>query len=246
MRASWEALQESLSRSIRTFEAAEQFRILQSQRQGLGAFAEPVALAAWLADRAVDPGERNEVYIALVELAQQGEEGAMPLLWLGLLPALEAIYRRQRRFWHRNPDGLVSEIASAFSQLVQRMDLSRVNRIAATLVRSTERDVCAERQRTLPKHTHEVELPDDFDLVDPVSTLSANGDAEAVRRLLLPVVGHDAELVISVVVMGQTQAEAAVALGIPHDAARKRFQRALARLQKHFGSACPNSTRGSA
>jgi len=43
---------------------------------------------------------------------------------------------------------LVAEIARAFTELVERLDLTTVHRVAATLVRSTERDVMCRRKHT--------------------------------------------------------------------------------------------------
>ncbi len=45
-------------------------------------------------------------------------------------------------------------------------------------------------------------------------------------------VGDDADLVIGSAIYGETQGETAERLGIPFDRARKRFQRAISRLQK--------------
>jgi hypothetical protein len=248
MRAHWEALHESLSRSVRTLEASEQFQSIKQQHNALDRFGDPVEAVAYLADQSIDAGERNTVHACLVSLAQEASTStlSMSILWLALWPALEAVYRRQLRFWRSNTDGLVSEIADAFTSLVRRMDLHRVNRIAATLVRSTERDVRAASQRSRKERVHEVELAEDFDLAGEMASFSPDEEAKQLRQLLTPVVGPDTDLVIAVLLLGHSQAEAALALGIAHDAARKRLQRAVARLRKHFGSACPISPRGSA
>jgi hypothetical protein len=235
MRAHWEALKESLSWSVRTLEASRQFRSLSLT--ALGQFEDPVALVAFLSDRSIDPGERNAVYASLVEQAQRGDEEsslAMSLLWLGLWPALDAVYRRQLRFWRSNPDGLVSEISDAFTSLVRRTDLRRVQRVAATLVRSTERDVREARQRALKAQATEAELPDESALPGAPCASCPDDEIQGLRDVLQAAVGSDTDLLIAVLVLGETQAEAAARLGLSHDVARKRFQRALSRARQHF------------
>ena len=82
-------------------------------------------------------------------MVQQREhhEVASGLLWLGLWPGLTGVYGRRVRHFDE-PDELVAEIARAFTELVERLDLTAVHRVAATLVRSTERDVMYRRKRT--------------------------------------------------------------------------------------------------
>ena len=56
-------------------------------------------------------------------------------------------------------------------------------------------------------------------------------------QLLNPIIGRDTPLFLRIICFGETQAEAASALGLPYDAARKRHQRAmkkLTELQKTF------------
>jgi RNA polymerase sigma-70 factor (ECF subfamily) len=83
-------------------------------------------------------------------MVQQREhhEVASALLWLGLWPGLSGVYGRRVRHFNGEPDELVAEIARAFTELVERLDLAAVHRVAATLVRSTERDVMYRRKRT--------------------------------------------------------------------------------------------------
>jgi DNA-directed RNA polymerase specialized sigma24 family protein len=48
-------------------------------------------------------------------------------------------------------------------------------------------------------------------------------------------IGRDGPLVVAVVLLGFSQKEAAEALGLSHDVARKRFQRALDALHNRHG-----------
>ncbi|MFN7702522.1 MAG: hypothetical protein ACK5U8_31860, partial [Deltaproteobacteria bacterium] len=55
----------------------------------------------------------------------------------------------------------------------------------------------------------------------------------------------DAELLLAVLVLDETQREAGERLGLTHDAARKRFQRALGRLREHLATSLSHSGRES-
>lgn len=169
----------------------------------------------------------------------------MALAWLGLWPALDAIFRRRLRHFREAPEELVSEIASCFTSQVQRADLSQISRVAATLTRNTERDVREGRRAAWAEQARSADLPGDRELGDPVpppelSELGLPADLDpdekvaAIHALLVPIVGDDADLVIGAAIYGDSQHELADKLGITHEAARKRFQRALARLRPRF------------
>ena len=64
--------------------------------------------------------------------------------------------------------------------------------------------------------------------------LSFAGELAALRARLVRVIGPDADLVLAVLVLDADQREAAALLGLGHEAARKRFQRALHRLRAHL------------
>ena len=61
------------------------------------------------------------------------------------------------------------------------------------------------------------------------------------RVWLTEIIGADAELLLAVLVLDENQREAAQRLGLSHDAARKRFQRALGRLREHLASSLSHS-----
>ncbi|WP_141621258.1 sigma-70 family RNA polymerase sigma factor [Myxococcus sp. AB036A] len=196
--------------------------------------------------------------VAMVQ-ARQEAELALALLWLGLWPALDAI-RRRRRGCFESQDELVSALAGAFSALVARVDLARTQHVAAALVRGTERDVLRERHRALGEQRLHVPLetlseadgyedaaswPGPFEL----QTHSYAFTVEELRMWLLPRVGGDADLLVSVLVLEEDCAEAGSRLGLAPAAARKRVQRALQRLrenEKEIGrkDCCLKSARG--
>ena len=144
--------------------------------------------------------------------------------------------------------------------LVARLDLRTVNRVAASLVRGTERDLIESLRRReadanrLPGADPdapilrldgriEVASPLDhaarqhWDACDPgLPCVSFDEDVAVLRDWLKPLVGADAELLVAVLVLDETQREAGERLGLSHDAARKRFQRALGRLREHLAT----------
>ena len=146
MRSLWLSLHERLVRSTEDFTFQQQFRALARSHRALGHFADPGALLAWLHGREARPDEKNRVLAKLVTAAPAGGaagETAQTLLWLALWPGLDAVHRRKSRFFRAAPEELVSEIAGRFTAEIGRLDLSRVHRVAATLVRNVERDVRA-------------------------------------------------------------------------------------------------------
>ena len=254
MRSRWEALRAGLVRSIRTPQAARQFLEMKTLSPPFTAFSEPDALVAHMhATRGV-LDQKDRLLATLVSQVQRGEQAelARALLWLSLWPGLDAAYRRRHKYFAEHPDELVSLLAHAFTALVDKLDLSAVNRVAATLVRSTERDVMLaacrdwEEQRKRVGDVQFAQFLKDRTAEEiattarvesqlgwrPGSGITENG--AALRRWLEPIVGEDVELLVSVLVVEQTQREAGRRLGLSHDAARKRYQRALARLRAHL------------
>lgn len=249
MRTCWEALHQSLVHSVDTLEAHRDFNQARRRRQELEHFEHPAALVDYFADRDGDRDDKDRIYGALVELAQaQGDDAtlATALLFLGLWPALDAIYRRNLRHHLDDPGELVSEIWDRFTTAVQRADLSRIQRVAATLTGNTERTVRYRRQRRWDDGARQEELPDDDVLGDSAAAalepsdlglppgLNPDEEIQRLRAVLVEVVGADADLVIGKVLYGITQLEMSERLGITHAAARKRFRRALGRLKAHL------------
>lgn len=248
MRAHWEALHESLAQAVRTLDAARKFNEAKQRKRALARFADAISLLEYLTSKTGDLDEKDAICAALIDLVQtRGPHAdlAMALAWLGLWPALDAIFRRRLRHFRDAPEELVSEIATCFTSQVQRADLSRISRVAATLTRNTERDVREGRRAAWADEARRADLPEDHELADPVpppelselglpSDLAPEAEVAAIRALLVPIVGDDADLVIGAAIYGDSQHELADQLGITHEAARKRFQRALARLRARF------------
>lgn len=247
MRARWEGLHAALVGSVTTLPAANQFQDLRRCEPALAPFESAAALIAHLTCPERDLDHKDEIYAVLVRVVQARAPCprlAHALLWCGLWPGLDRVYRRRLRYFARDPEELTEAISVAFTALVGRIDLASVHRIAATLVRSTDRDVMYERRRVLdelaagPAGLREapawLALPggEPGGGIHPTG-LSFAGELAALRARLAPVIGADADLVLAVLVLDTDQHEAAVLLGLSHDAARKRFQRALRRLRAH-------------
>ncbi len=71
--------------------------------------------------------------------------------------------------------------------------------------------------------------------------LIADALGNGLRSYLLTVSGF----LLAVLVLDETQREAGERLGLSHDAARKRFQRALGRLREHLATSLSHSGRES-
>lgn len=211
------------------------------------------SLLAYLADVDGDLDEKDQIYATLVRAVQARASWAKlatALLWCGLWPRLDRIHRRHACSFRIEPEELVQEISLAFTKLLWGMDLARVRRVAATLVRNTERELMDDRRQQLaeqrlraePGHRVASDEAETVDLVDAAdqpsdtrrSDPSFPNELAALRARLAPVIGADADLLLAVVVLGADQHEIAVQLGLSHEAARKRFQRAVARIRRQL------------
>jgi RNA polymerase sigma-70 factor (ECF subfamily) len=247
MRARWAALHSSLRAAVRSLQFDLEFHEAKRHHALLAAFSDPGRVIAYLHRHEGALDEKDRLLALLVHLAQRREHRdlATTLLWLGLWPGLDAVYRRRLKYFS-DADELVSELASAFIALVERLNLTNVTRVAATLVRSTERDVMAARKRfwagaqRIQEGTGQVEAEAAVELTLSTSVLglppavSDEEETSSLREWLRAVVGDDAELLVAVAVLEETQREAGTRLGLSHDAARKRFQRALRRVRPHL------------
>ena len=246
MRARWESLHAALIRSVTTLPATVQYQALRRREPILTRFESAEDLLAHLARELGDLDEKDQIYAALVRAVQtRGPSAtvASALVWCGLWPGLDRICRRRLRYFERDPDELPQAISLAFTALMDRIELDHVRRVAATLVRNTDRVVMERRRRVLGKLAHVAddlaataveELASELGASDPASGLSLAGEIADLRRQLLPVVGVDADLVLAVFVLDVDQREAAARLGLAYAVARKRLQRALLRIRAHL------------
>lgn len=236
---------------------------MKSRLHTLSPFDTPDSVLAYLHRAAGALDAKDALLAELVATVQRREhrELATALLWLGLWPGLDAIYNRRLHHFPRNPDELVSLLGESFTELVEGLDLNAVNRVAATLVRSTERELMASRRRDWDEEARrasDAEREHFFRESSLAEYAHANGvEASLGRRpgrndeghpsalgtWLRPMVGHDAELLLSVLVVEESQREAGERFGLSHEAARKRFGRAVGALRQHLAE--PMSQSGS-
>ena len=255
-RAGWEHLRSDLLRTINTLGAERAFQRGCQGSRALEGFLSPSTLVGYLTSQDGDLDRRDAIYRVLVRAVQRQSDWsdvASAILWLGLWPGLDTIYRRRLRLFHQGPDDPVSAIGLCFTTAVRRARLSRINRIAATLTKNTERNLVDELRRGWKRSANEVDGEDERLEEGANEAQKRSGGATDVvsdgfllkelRSRLLPVIGDDADLLLAVLVLDETQREAADRLGISHAAARKRFQRARARARRYFREACPISPR---
>jgi len=256
MRARWEGLHAALLRSVTTLKADTQFRQAATVHRELSRFASPDALTAFLNtkvgkgdDRQRIYDEKDRIYSVLVHAVQahsDWRELATALVWLGLWPGLDAIYGHRLRDFAGRPDELVTEISFIVTTTVARIDLSGVNRLAATLVLNVERDVRDALKRRWADEARVVDVddpvatgPDEHleskPMIDDRELPVDAADLPAVRAWLTDIVHGDADLVIGAALYGFDLHELADELGIGHEAARKRFQRAIKRIRERLG-----------
>lgn len=189
--------------------------------------------------------DKDQIYAALLRAVQSRAPSgrlAGELAWCGLWPALDRIYRRRLRYFGEDPDELTQGIWLSFNELVHRIDLAHVRRVAATLIRSTNRDVGRARlspttggaptsagpvtSATVTVAEQARAAPDDL-----AAPISSAGEIADLRSQLAPLLGADADLVIAVLALEIDQREAAARMGLTYATARKRVQRAILRIR---------------
>ena len=248
MRTTWPALRAQLLLSTLTLTFQQQFRRLGATEPALTDFPDPPALVDALHGETRSPEARNAVLTALVQQAQAGHQAAVTALLLALWPGLDAVHRRLARHFRGDPDTLAAEIVGRTVAGIHALDLARVTRVAATLIMNCERDILRELQRRWrekePGSWWTSEAPSPSSRLGLPEGLDADAATIRLVRLIEPMVGDDASLVVAIAVLGEEQAVAAEALGLRPDAGRKRYQRALQRLrtllaEKNVGDPCP-------
>lgn len=229
----WHALHAGLRVEIARHGSLVLFRRLAGTAPVLARFSEPAALLEHQ-HPGQDPEAGDAVIRALVAAAQADSpvaELARTLLLLALWPGLDAIRGRMARFGR--DDDLGQDLVARLLDRVMRMDLDGVTRVAATLLMNVNRDMVTARRAVASRAAE----PFDEELhglrgqdADRVTSEVAL-DRRRLPQRLRQVLGADAELVLAVAVAGFRQQEAGAVLGLAPDAARKRYQRAIGRLE---------------
>lgn len=232
MRTTWGQVREGLLRSIQELGSSQQFETLRRRHAPLNVFDAPADVVAFLATREGSPEQKNELLGLLVDVVQnRADDGlALKLLWLGLWPGFDGIFRRRARLFD-DVEEFISTFTEVFLRLITSMSRARVTRVAALLVRSTERDLLSERRKAWFEQRHVELVPDPVNDDTSVEERVEPTELANLERLLRLVAGHDAELLFRVLVLGEEQGEAGLKLGLTKGTARKRFYRAFPRVQ---------------
>jgi DNA-directed RNA polymerase specialized sigma24 family protein len=145
--------------------------------------------------------------------------------------------------FYNDPEDLVSEISAKFTSVVHRADLDRINRVAATLVRNTQRDILTGLKRQWREQKRSWQMRRELAVLSVESNveskwglpfyLDPDDETRALRVVLGKEVGSEAkaDLVIWKAVLGETPMELGERLALPSETARKRSQRAFARTR---------------
>ncbi len=234
MRTTWGQVREGLLRSIQELGSSQQFEVLRRRHAPLNVFDAPADVVAFLATPEGSPEQKNELLGLLVDVVQSHSDNglALRMLWLGLWPGLDGIFRRRARLFD-GVEEFISTFTDIFLRLVSSMSRAKVSRVAALLVRSTERDLLCERRTAWfeLRHIDVVPEPVSDDVVAPSDPEIDPRELAKIERLLRLVGGHDGDLLFRVLVLGEEQGEAGLKLGLSKFAARKRFYRAFPRVQ---------------
>ncbi len=267
MPSPWGTLHGYLKRSVSTSQSRREFDQVRSRRPSLLSFADPWAVVTYARDQAGHLDEKDAIYADLVREAQTAPSDrlALHIIWLGLWPGLDGIFQCFVPGYGGRRDELVNTIVVGLEHAVRRVDLSKTSRLASTLVENCRRHV---RRGRFAERWFAAPLPDGDEVADPatgdndserddvVAFLAmlppiANGidTMASIRAWLEIVIGRDADLVVGVL-EGVDQHEMAKRLGLTHEAARKRYQRALKRLGQEIvrnrQRTCPTSPKTTA
>jgi RNA polymerase sigma factor (sigma-70 family) len=234
MSIAWHEIRDHLVRSSSTLEFQRNFQTIRGSSKALTPFRDHAALLDALHHGKASSSCKNAQLTALVAASQiKGAvaDTALTVMLLALWPAFDTVRRRSLSRRLGTVDDITSEVLARATTAIRDLDLQRVTWIAATIQRNIERDIIRARK-------HEVlwdrEIGKDYRATreDSVSDAPAASSKILLRNDLRKLIGADAVLVIRIAIDGFTQAEAAADLGIPMEAARKRYQRAIRRLRE--------------
>ncbi|WP_259676963.1 sigma-70 family RNA polymerase sigma factor [Paracoccus pantotrophus] len=235
MSYSWSGIRDDLARSSTTLQSQRDYRAMRTAEPDLQPYVDTAALLSALHHGHLDHGARNAILAALVRASQGADriaDLALRVLLLALWPGLDAIRSRCLRRGVGSRDEVASELLARTTEQVRTLDLSRVNRIAATVLWNVERDLLRGARRETARQQSCTSLEPDW-LEAPPSWAEQLRLREELRRDLVAVIGRDADLVLGVALDGASQIEMGMALGLSEPAARKRYQRTVAALRQH-------------
>jgi RNA polymerase sigma-70 factor (ECF subfamily) len=233
MQSLWETQFVRLNRAVQTLRSQREYERIRARSGNLDSIETGADLSAWLRDATNHSDRKDVIYRDLVEEARcprRGGDTAFHLIWLGLWPGLDASYHSSLRLFRGEEGELVAAIIDCLTAQVYAADLSGIHRLAATFVRNIRRDVQRNRVRELQLRSHNVAL-DEVDTTPAPEEPNYRPVHKAITQVGSVLVSQgELDLVTVVLVDGLNLREAAEILGITHAAARRRFKRALERL----------------
>jgi RNA polymerase sigma-70 factor (ECF subfamily) len=202
---------------------------IRATEESLRQFRDPTQLLDWLHVRSGDPEAKNDVLLALLRAARPTDRNgdlAVELMLLALWPGLCVVRSRLRDHCH---GGLLdADVIADLTVNIRSVRRDRVHRAAATLLRNLERDL----RRRYVQDARWAHSAVELDVAAGSLTQSAPDDTLAILKTAYAALGRDGLLLVAVHIAGFSQKESAALLGLSHEAARKRCQRALARLPR--------------
>lgn len=244
MRSRWQAVHSSLVRSMSGLAAAREFEGVRARAAVLGRFSDPMTLVRYLASSEGDLDDKDRIIWSLIDEVRFGTAPrlAHSVLLLGFWRALDAIFVRRLGLFRGQGGDLGADLLGRFTIQLRRLDAGRVKRVAATLVRNTERDVVVQRRRELARAAQTIEVTPDVAGAAPVEPEASpfdepaerteEGTIRSLRAWLERVTGRDAGAIVDVVILGCETIEVAARLGISRKTLNKRVERALARARR--------------
>ncbi|HLP65937.1 MAG TPA: sigma factor-like helix-turn-helix DNA-binding protein [Rhizobium sp.] len=235
MRATWSALHASLCRHLNRSSSEVAFRMMRQIHPELAAFGSIAALmeqqqAPW-GDQAASYGViRALVYAAQSENSYRSAAHLMVLV--ALWPGLDAVFWRIARGFPDRRDDLPADVLARVGEAILAVDFARVTAVVATLLRNVERDIRRDliADRVIGQASRPIDDPS-IEAVVEAMVAPEPADDQVLADHLSGLRPEDAHLLRRVFTLGETQEEAGQSLGLSHDAARKRYQRALEKLR---------------
>lgn len=232
MRGEWERLHAEMVVGVRSTHAVVVYREIVRRHAGLARFPEPMSLATHL-EQLRDHGQANVLYLSLLDTWRARDPPAArvsaEIIWLALWPLLTVVFRRQRGFWTGQEDDLVSEIGASLGRVARVTDFARVESVALTLARNTERYLVATQRAALRTS---LRLTEDLDeapaLIEDEPRPDSSVEApEWLERIL----GVDTELVVAAYRSGCDYDFLVAHFGLGRDEIRRRLRRAYRRFK---------------
>ena len=127
-------------------------------------------------------------------------------------------------------DALDADLLGNLSICIRSARAGRINLVAATLLRNLQRDLT----RIYIGDATWARLAIDLDVIGSKAAAQDPEPPEAILSAVQAMLGEDGLLLGAIHIAGFSQKDVAGLLGITHDAARKRCQRAIARLKNNF------------